>query len=35
MYVLLCGYLPFYGKKQGEVFEKIKNRELKFDQKEW
>ncbi len=25
MYTLLSGYLPFYGKTPGEVFEKIKN----------
>jgi len=35
MYVLLSGYLPFYGKNEIEVFEKIKTGKLTFDQKEF
>jgi len=35
MYVLLSGYLPFYGKNEIEVFEKIKTGQLTFDQKEF
>lgn len=31
MYVLLSGYLPFYGKNEREVFEKIKSCALSFD----
>jgi len=31
MYVLLSGYLPFYGKNENEVFTKIKNCNLLFD----
>lgn len=35
MYVLLSGYLPFYGKNEREVFTKIKAGELSFEQKEF
>ena len=35
MYTLLSGYLPFYGKSPGEVFDKIKNCSLTFEQKEF
>jgi len=31
MYVLLSGYLPFYGKNESEVFAKIKSGAVKFD----
>ena len=31
MYVLLSGYLPFYGANEPEVFDKIKNGTLTFD----
>lgn len=35
MYVLLSGYLPFYGKNEKEVFDKIKQGKLTFEQKEF
>lgn len=35
MYTLLSGYLPFYGTTPGEVFERIKNGNLSFAQKEF
>jgi len=35
MYVLLSGYLPFYGKNERDVFEKIKKGALTFEQKEF
>ena len=35
MYVLLSGFLPFYGENEKEVFGKIKKGELSFDQKEF
>ena len=35
MYVLLSGYLPFYGNNEAEVFQKIKSGQLSFDQKEF
>lgn len=35
MYVLLSGYLPFYGKNEKEVFDKIKKGALTFEQKEF
>jgi calcium-dependent protein kinase len=31
MYVLLSGYLPFYGKNEKEVFDKIKKGTLTFE----
>ena len=31
MYVLLSGYLPFYGKNEQEVFDKIKKGEVSFE----
>ena len=35
MYILLSGYLPFSGSNAAEVFEKVKDADYKFDQKEW
>ena len=35
MYVLLSGYLPFYGNNEVEVFQKIKQGQLSFAQKEF
>jgi len=35
MYVLLSGYLPFYGKNEKEVFDKIKKGVISFEQKEF
>jgi len=35
MYVLLSGYLPFHGNKESEIFVKIKEEKVKFDQAEW
>ena len=35
MYTLLSGYLPFYGTTPGEVFEKIRNGTLSFEQAEF
>lgn len=35
MYTLLSGYLPFYGSTPGEVFERIRNGSVSFEQKEF
>lgn len=35
MYILLSGYLPFGGSGAAEVFEKVKDGEYSFKQKEW
>jgi len=34
-YVLLCGFPPFYGKTQAQLFEKILNAEYDFPDPEW
>lgn len=35
MYVLLSGYLPFYGQNEKEVYDKIKLGKVTFEQKEF
>lgn len=35
MYILLCGYPPFYGKNKGEIFDKIENEDVKMTGPEW
>jgi len=34
-YVLLCGFPPFYGKSQAQLFEKILNADYEFPEPEW
>jgi len=34
-YVLLCGFPPFYGKSQAQLFEKILNADFDFPEPEW
>jgi len=34
-YVLLCGFPPFYGKSQAQLFEKILNADFEFPEPEW
>jgi len=34
-YVLLCGFPPFYGKSQAQLFEKILNADYDFPEPEW
>ncbi|CAK91481.1 unnamed protein product (macronuclear) [Paramecium tetraurelia] len=35
LYILLCGYPPFTGKTEQEIFEKVKLGRLKFPNEEW
>lgn len=35
MYILLCGYPPFKGKTQKEIFDKIKTGKFSFALAEW
>eukprot|EP00931_Biecheleriopsis_adriatica_P063636 TRINITY_DN3857_c0_g2_i1.p1 TRINITY_DN3857_c0_g2~~TRINITY_DN3857_c0_g2_i1.p1 ORF type:complete len:489 (-),score=150.85 TRINITY_DN3857_c0_g2_i1:44-1510(-) len=35
MYVMLCGYPPFYGDTDEEVLEKVRNGQLKFEKSDW
>ncbi|CAD8150941.1 unnamed protein product [Paramecium pentaurelia] len=35
LYILLCGYPPFTGKNEQEIFEKVKLGRLKFPNEEW
>eukprot|EP01084_Bolivina_argentea_P288344 494874_1 len=35
MFILLCGYPPFYGDDENEVTKSILNDELDFDDEDW
>ncbi|KAL4464835.1 hypothetical protein ABPG74_011396 [Tetrahymena malaccensis] len=35
LYIMLCGYPPFDGKNDEEVFNAIQNQQVKFEGKEW
>jgi len=35
MYILLCGYPPFWGENDYEIFHKVKTEEVKFPTKGW
>ncbi|CAD8119762.1 unnamed protein product [Paramecium sonneborni] len=35
LYILLCGYPPFTGKNENEIFEKVKLGKIKFPIEEW
>ena len=35
LYILLCGYPPFYGKNDKEIKDKILSGDLKFKEKDW
>ncbi|CAK62290.1 unnamed protein product (macronuclear) [Paramecium tetraurelia] len=35
LYILLCGYPPFTGKTEQEIFEKVKSGRLRFPNEEW
>ena len=35
LYILLCGYPPFNGKNETEIFLSILKNEVKFDEKDW
>ncbi|CAD8171529.1 unnamed protein product [Paramecium pentaurelia] len=35
LYIFLCGYPPFIGKNENEIFEKVKKGKLIFDKEDW
>lgn len=35
LYILLCGYPPFEGDNNKQIFHNILNQELKFEEKDW
>jgi len=35
LYILLCGYPPFYGNSDPEILESVKKGKLEFDGPEW
>ena len=35
LYIFLCGYPPFMGKNDNEIFAKVKNAKLIFDKDDW
>jgi calcium-dependent protein kinase len=35
LYILLCGYPPFYGDDDAEIMAMVKKREFDFDGEEW
>jgi calcium-dependent protein kinase len=35
MYILLCGYPPFWGKTDNDIYEKVKKGKFEFYQEDW
>ena len=35
LYILLCGYPPFEGDNNKEIFKNVLNQQLKFDPQDW
>lgn len=35
LYILLCGYPPFSGKNEEEIFSKVKLGKVSFDPEDW
>lgn len=35
LYILLCGYPPFNGRSENEIFQRIRQNEVNFPRQEW